>query len=403
MKIVVFSGIGLLSGLIHQIKYSLNTLSCDSAKLLRLLEHQAKGVFVKNGLKTPIGYLTTTLEEATKRSESLGFPVILKAQVPFGGRGKAGAIVRADNIEDLHNNFDRLINIEIGGTKSNSILIEEFIPHEKEIYVSVALDRSRSSYVIIAAEEGGVEVEKIGTKIIESIEAFPIRRNVLEMVASKLGLDGHSLEQFVITLDILGKIVDDYDLELAEINPLIMTDTGEMIALDAKLIVDDNSLYRQKQLSDLDINHDSLSAKASSLDFAFVELDGSSAVIGNGAGLVLSTCDMLKDSGGMPACFLDLGGGAQSDRVLEALKVVSQLKKASSILLNVFGGITRCTEVANGIIRAFEEGFIQKPLYARISGAEEEEARELLTGHPLKLFSTVQEAISTLVRESDSK
>ncbi|MEE9134438.1 MAG: ATP-grasp domain-containing protein, partial [Nitrososphaerales archaeon] len=173
MKIVIFSGIGLLSGLIQQIKYSLNTLSCDGAKLLRLLEHQAKEVFAKNGLKTPIGYLTTTLEEATKRSESLGFPVILKAQVPFGGRGKAGAIVRADNIEDLHNNFDRLINIEISGTKSNSILIEEFIPHEKEIYVSVALDRSRSSYVIIAAEEGGVEVEKIGTKIIESIEAFP--------------------------------------------------------------------------------------------------------------------------------------------------------------------------------------------------------------------------------------
>ena len=403
MKIVIFSGIGLVSGLIWLIKYSLNTLSCDSARLLRLLEYQAKELLAKNGLKTPTGYLTTNLEEALERSKSIGFPVILKAQVPFGGRGKAGAIVRADNIQVLHNNFKRLINIEFGGMKPDSILIEEFIPHEKEIYVSVALDRGRSSYVIIAAEEGGMEVEKIGTKIIEPIDTFPIHRNVLGRVALKLSLEGQSLERFVITLDILGKVVDDYDLELAEVNPLIVTSSGEMIALDAKLIVDDNSLFRHKELSDLTADPDSLSARASSLDFSFVELDGSSAVIGNGAGLVLSTCDMLKDSGGNPACFLDLGGGAQSDRVLEALKVVSQLKKASSILLNVFGGITRCTEVANGIIQAFEQGFIQKPLYARISGAEEEEARKILTGHPLKIFSTVQEAISTLVRESDVK
>ena len=403
MKIVIFSGIGLQSGLIRQIKYSLNTLCCDCARLLRLLEYQAKELFTKHGLKIPTGYLTTNPEDASKHSESIGFPVILKAQVPFGGRGKAGAIVQADNIEDLHNNFEHLINIEFGGMKPDSILIEEFIPHEKEIYVSVALDRGRSSYVIIAAKEGGVEVEKIGTKIIETIDAFPIHRNVLERVALKLGLEGRSLEQFVITLDILGKIVDDYDMELAEVNPLIVTNNGEMIALDAKLILDDNSLFRQKQLSDLKVDPDSLSARASSLDFSYVELDGSSAVIGNGAGLVLSTCDMLQDSGGMPACFLDLGGGAQSDRVLEALKVVSQLKKASSILLNVFGGITRCTEVANGMIQAYEQGFIQKPLYARISGAEEEEAREILTGHPLKIFSTVQEAISTLVRENDLK
>ena len=401
MKIVVFSGIGLQSGLIRQIKYSLNTLCCDSAKLLRLLEYQAKELFAKNGLKTPTGYITTTLEDASKRSESIGFPVIIKAQVPFGGRGKAGAIVRANSIEDLRNNFERLINIEFSGTKPDSILIEEFIPHEKEIYISIALDRGRSSYVIIAAEQGGMEVEKIGTKIIESIDVFPIHRNVLERVALRLGLEGQALERFVNILDILGKMVNDYDLELAEVNPLIVTNSGEMIALDAKLIVDDNSLFRQQQLSDLTLVPDNLSARASSLDFSYVELEGSSAVIGNGAGLVLSTCDMLRDSGGIPACFLDLGGGAQSDRVLEALKVVSQLKKASSILLNVFGGITRCTDIANGIIQAFEQGFIKKPLYARISGAEEEEARKILTGHPLKIFSTVQEAISTLVREND--
>ncbi|MFQ6010767.1 MAG: ATP-grasp domain-containing protein [Nitrososphaerales archaeon] len=400
MKIVIFPDISLQSEFTRQIEYSLNTLCCESGKSLRLLEYQAKELLAKNGLNTPAGFLTTRPEEATTRSESLGFPIILKAQVPFGGRGKAGAIVRVDKIQDLRENFDRLTNIEIGGAKPDSILVEEFIPHEKEIYVSVALDRGRSSYVIIAALEGGIEVENIGTKVMETIDIFPIGRNLLEAVAGKLGLEARPFEGLVNSLEILGKIVEDYDLELAEINPLIVTNSGEMLALDAKLIVDDNSLFRQQQLSDLTADPDSLSAKASSLDFSFVELEGSAAVIGNGAGLVLSTCDMLKDSGGLPACFLDLGGGAQSERVLEALKVVAQLKKASSILLNVFGGITRCTDVARGITQAFDQGFIDRPLYARISGAEEEEAREMLKGYPLKIFSTVQEAISTLVSES---
>jgi succinyl-CoA synthetase beta subunit len=263
------------------------------------------------------------------------------------------------------------------------------------MYLSVTLDRSRRSFVLIATSSGGIEVESTKDQVLEPIPVSGLTKAAAESVADRLGLSGSSRDGFVNVAMSLERLVREEECELAEINPLATLPDGSLLALDSKVILDDNALFRHPEFSQLP-PEDPLEGEAAKEGFAFVRLDGNIAVVGNGAGLVLSTLDLVADAGGKPACFLDLGGGSQQSRVEAALRLVKKLPSAERILVNIFGGITRTTDVAAGLKNVVNEG-PTAPVYARISGAEEEEARKLLADTPVKLYSTAPEAVKAVV------
>jgi succinyl-CoA synthetase beta subunit len=361
---------------------------------MRLYEYQAKELLRKEGVTVPKSIPVTTLEAASKAAESLSSPVMLKAQVLQGGRGKAGAIVKASSMVEVETAFKKLMATPISGATPSLILMEEFLPHTREIYLSVVLDRGKRCYVMIISAEGGVEVENVGEK-----HTLELRREVdelrLDRVASELKLNSMK-EEFKRIAKHLVNVANNIEAELVEINPLVFDDNGRAVALDAKIITDDNALFRHPEIANL-IEKGSLEAQAERRGFSFVELDGDIAVVGNGAGLVLSSLDLVSDAGGKPACFLDLGGGSSAETVKAAVKLVGEWPKANTVFLNIFGGITRCEDVATGLIAALEEGSLTKKVYARISGAGEEQARMMLKDRPIKMYSSAKEAVTALI------
>lgn len=359
---------------------------------MRLLEYQSKRLFSSVGIKTPRGSVARVEQDAVDAARRLGLPVVLKSQVAVGGRGKAGGIVKVDRESDLSESFRRVKNLAIGGLRPEVILVEEAAPYQKELYVSIVLDRGLRRFILIASAEGGIEVESSGGRLTVPLQDGQVSKESAKELGGKLGLGGASLDDFVDIAVKLSTLSSKIEAVLAEINPLAVLRDGRLVALDAKVDVDDSAIFRHPELAQFSAA-ESLEAEAAKEGFAFVELDGSLAVIGNGAGLVLSTLDLVVDNGGKPACFLDLGGGASKDRIYAALELVNRFPKASKILLNVFGGITRCTDVALGVREAYEKGVISKPLAARISGAGQEEALQILRGLPVKVYTTIEETL----------
>lgn len=366
---------------------------------MRLYEYQAKELLRKEGVPVPKSIPVTTLEAASKAAELLSFPVMLKAQILQGGRGKAGAIVKASNPVEVETAFKKLVATPISGVTPSLILMEEFLPHTTELYLSIVLDRGKRCYVMIISGEGGVEVENVGEKHILELggEVDELR---LDKIASDLKLNSMK-EEFKRIANHLASVASNIETELVEINPLVFDNDGRAVALDAKIITDDNALFRHPEIANL-IERGSLEAQAEKRGFSFVELDGDIAVVGNGAGLVLSSLDLVSDAGGNPACFLDLGGGASTETIKAAVKLVGEWPKANTIFLNIFGGITRCEDVATGLIAALEEGSLKKSVFARISGAGEEQARKMLKDRPIKMYSDAKEAVTALVASARS-
>jgi succinyl-CoA synthetase beta subunit len=266
------------------------------------------------------------------------------------------------------------------------------------MYLSITLDRGDRAFVAIAAAAGGIDVESMSGKVIRRVPLEGIDEKFATEVAALLGLGEQEAKQYVNILLSLERLAREKECELAEINPLAGDKEGNLMALDAKVIVDDNALFRHPEFAKLH-PEDEFEGEASRQGFAFVKLEGDIAVVGNGAGLVLSTLDLVGDAGGSPACFLDLGGGAQQDRVESALRLVNRLPGVERILVNIYGGITKTTDVAAGINTVLTEGPV-KPLYARVSGAEEDEARKLLEGTPVKLYRSAPEAVAAVVKGS---
>ncbi|MDV3277453.1 MAG: succinate--CoA ligase subunit beta [Nitrososphaerales archaeon] len=363
---------------------------------MRLFEYQAKELFKNYGLPVPRSVLAGNVVGVLNALETIGLPAVLKAQVLAGGRGKAGGIVVVSDKASAQREAERIFNLSIGGEVPSSILVEQSFPHKDEMYLSVTLDRSERCFVVIAAKAGGIDVESLSGKVVRKIPLSGIDRPFANTVSSELGLRGSQSEQFVKILLSLEKLAREKECELAEINPLAVGGDGIMMPLDAKIILDDNALFRHPEFAKV---HplDEFEGEASRQGFAFVRLEGDIAVVGNGAGLVLSTLDLVGDAGGNAACFLDLGGGAQRERIVAALALVNKLPNASRILVNIFGGITRTTDVAEGIKDVLAGGPV-KPVFARISGAEEEEAKQLLSGSKVKLFRTAQEAVEAVVK-----
>ena len=363
---------------------------------MRLFEYQAKDLFKQYGLPVPKSILVNDVDGIRGAFASLKPPVAIKSQVLAGGRGKAGGIALVEDPTEAEREARRIFSLSIGGEKPNSLLVEEAYPHEKEMYLSVTLDRGDRAFVTIAASAGGVDVESMAGKVIRKISLDGIDGAFATEVATLLKLPSAQVGPFVSILLSLEKLAREKECELAEINPLAVGEDGFLMPLDAKVIVDDNALFRHPEFAKLH-PEDEFEGEASRQGFAFVRLGGDIAVVGNGAGLVLSTLDLVGDAGGNPACFLDLGGGAQQDRIEAALRLVNRLPGVDRILVNIYGGITRTTDVAAGINTVLAEGIV-KPIYARVSGAEEEDARKLLAGTPVKMYRTAPEAVEAVVK-----
>ncbi len=373
------------------------TYSCmNVAPAMRLFEYQAKDLFRAYGLSVPRSIRADSADAAVEAFSKLTPPVALKSQVLAGGRGKAGGIAIVNDAANARAEAQRIFGLAIGGEKPNSLLVEEAYPHDSEMYLSVSLDRGDRSFVTIAASAGGIDVESTSGKVVRRVPLDGIDGAYASEVATLLKLPQGQADQFTKILLSLERLAREKECELAEINPLAVGKDGALMPLDAKVIVDDNALFRHPEFAKLH-PEDEFEGEASRQGFAFVRLGGDIAVVGNGAGLVLSTLDLVGDTGGKPACFLDLGGGAQQERIEAALRLVNRLPGVERILINIYGGITRTTDVAAGMKTILSEG-LKKPVYARVSGAEEEQAKKMLEGTPVKLFRTASEAVEAVVK-----
>src|SRR3972149_2115716 len=335
---------------------------------MRLLEYQAKQLFSEFGIKIPKGLTSKDVEQGRKDAEELGFPFVIKSQVPVGGRGKVGAIQKCHNQDEFNLKYPQILEMSVKGEKTRAILLEKMAEIKKELYLSLFLNRGKRCYTIIASSEGGVEIESVKNQVIREVGLGDVDKQVAEEEA-----------------------------ELAEINPVAVLNDGSLIALDGKVITDDNSNFRHVELEKFQ-ERSELEERAEKSGFTLIELDGNIAVIRNGAGLVMSTLDMLSDNGGKAACFLDVGGGATPESVYEALTLISKIKKVKGILINLFGGIKKTTD-ASAFIKAYDEKLIDKPVFARLMGAESDKSKEMLKETKTKLFDSVEAAINAAVME----
>jgi succinyl-CoA synthetase beta subunit len=365
---------------------------------MKLLEYQGKELFKYYGINVPTSYLAKNIEEAKQGAQKIGFPFVLKSQLTVGGRGKAGAILKCNNEKELVTKFDELINKEVKGEKPKTILLEEMADIKREFYLSLFLNRTKRCYSIIASSQGGIEIEGVNNKVIVDLpDVNGISLELASEVADKMNLNNSEKNTFIDLIQKLLKLIYEKEAELAEINPLAILDGEKFVALDAKVIIDDNALFRHDDLKKYE-ELSELESQAKNNGFSFVELDGDIAIIGNGAGLVMSTLDMVTDAGGKAGAFLDFGGRATTESIYQALKVISKVDKIRVILVNLFGGIVRTDLVAQAILNAYNDDTIKVPVFARITGAESEKAQALLENSKASLFKTVEEAINAAVK-----
>jgi succinyl-CoA synthetase beta subunit len=369
---------------------------------MKIHEFQGKEIFRKAGVPVLEGFVAKTPEEAAVAFKKLGGPLaVIKAQIHAGGRGKGTIkdntaqrgvqLVRsADEAATVAKNLlgKRLVTIQTGpaGQTVNQIYVEAGCDIARELYLGIVLDRAASLPVLMVSSEGGVEIEKVAAETPEKIlkEHFHPQIGLLSYqvrkLCAKLGITGatvRSAEKFMKTLC---KVYVDYDCSLAEINPLVITKQGEMIALDAKITFDDNALFRHKDVAGYrDLSEEEpAEVRAQNAGLSYVKLDGNIGCLVNGAGLAMSTMDIIKLHGGQPANFLDVGGGATADQVTEAFSIILSDKNVKGILVNIFGGIARCTTIATAIIEASKRVGFSVPLVVRLEGTEVEEGRKML-------------------------
>lgn len=363
---------------------------------MRLLEYQAKQLFAEYGIKIPKGVTSKNIEQGRKDAKEIGFPFVIKAQVPVGGRGKVGAIQKCNNADEFELKYSQILEMTVKGEKTRAILLEKMAEYKKELYLSLFLNRGKRCYTIIASSEGGVEIESVKNQVIREVGLGNVEKSVAEEVAKAIGLKDNTISEFVDLVQRLSKLTIEKEAELAEINPVAILNDGSILALDGKIITDDNAGFRHQELGKFQ-ERSELEEKAEKSGFTLVELDGNIAVVGNGAGLVMSTLDMLSDNGGKAACFLDVGGGATTESVYEALTLVSKMNKVRGILVNLYGGIVKTTTVALAFIKAYDEKLIDLPVFARLMGAESDKAKEMLKNTKTKLFDSVEAAINAAV------
>jgi succinyl-CoA synthetase beta subunit len=373
---------------------------------MRLLEYQGKQLFKAAGIPVPEGRVAQSVDEAVAIMRVNPAPSVVKAQVLMGGRGKAGGIKFASNEDDVVEPATSILGMNIKGEIAKRVWIEQRVDIVKELYLSIAVDRQSKRPIIIASAMGGMDIEDVAHTDPSAIAKYRIDPAmgywpfVGRRVAREAGIPKEVTGQFV---DILGKLYAlffDVGAMLVEINPLAITKDGKLIASDAKVDIDDNGLFRHKELEawKTDLPSDPLEERARKAGLAYVHLDGDVGIIGNGAGLVMGTLDAVKTAGGEPANFLDVGGGAKADIVREAVNIVTSDPKVKALFINIFGGITRGDEVAKGLVEALSGGTWSKDkLVIRLTGTNEKEGRAVLQANGMKSVETMNEGAKQAV------
>lgn len=380
---------------------------------MKLFEYEAKTMLAKYGIPTPQGGLATSTNQASEVAAKLKPPFAVKAQVLVAGRGKAGGILFANSVEEAAKAASKLLNMQIKGIPVRSIWVEEKIQIKRELYFGITTDRSKQSYVAVASAVGGMEIEEIAKKTPDKVIKVPVNPELglrsfqTREIARKIGYAGNQISELARILEKLYKVGMDNDAELIEMNPLVETNDGEFMAVDARIIIDDNALFRHQELKKRLLEGESeltpQELEAMKNDLAYVKLDGDVGVIGNGAGLVMATLDTIQYYGGKPANFLDVGGGAPSEKIALSLKIVLSDPKVKALFINILGGITRCDEVAKGILEAKEKVGVTKPMVIRLVGTNEEEGKKILTEAGIHVLESMDEAAQRVVEITNGK
>jgi succinyl-CoA synthetase beta subunit len=370
---------------------------------MNLHEYQSKQLFADYGIPVPRGIPADSADAAVKAAKDLGGKFwVVKAQVHAGGRGKAGGVKLARTLEEVRQHTDGMLGIQLvthqsgpEGLPVNIVYVEEGSEIDRELYLSMLLDRDMSRVAFIASAAGGVDIERVAADTPEQIFTVAIAPDAglqdyqARQLAFGLGLDKKQMRQFAGLIRNLYRLYRECDASLVEVNPLITTKNGDVIALDAKINIEDNALFRQPKLLELrdPTQEDQKERDAAEHDLNYVSLDGNIACMVNGAGLAMATMDLIKLHGGEPANFLDVGGGATSERVAAAFKLILSNENVSAILVNIFGGIVRCDLIAQGIISAVKDVGVKVPVVARLEGTNVRKGREILAESKLDIIA----------------
>jgi succinyl-CoA synthetase beta subunit len=372
---------------------------------VKIHEYQAKDILARYGIPIQPGRVAYTPEEAEVIARELGGPVVIKAQVYVGGRGKAGGIQFGDTPAQAREAAARVLGMDIKGLTVEKVLVVSKIDIKEEYYLGIILDRKSQAPVVMISKEGGIDIEDVAATAPEKIIKYPIdmrwglRPFEARDIVARAGLPSSIISRAGAILSALSKAFIESDANLAEINPLVLTADGQVQAADAKIVLDDNGLFRQKEYATWAESEESnpLEYDAKKAGLTYVKLDGDVGIIGNGAGLVMTTLDMVARSGGKPANFLDIGGGAKAETMYKALTFVARDPQVKGILVNIFGGITRGEEVARGVIMAQAELPAGMPIVVRLSGTGSEEGRVILKDAGLDWGKDMREAAEKIV------
>jgi succinyl-CoA synthetase beta subunit len=376
---------------------------------MKIHEYQAKQILRKHGIPVPEGQVASTPEEACRIAGSTGYPVVVKAQVHTGGRGKAGGVKLARNPDECRSRASAILGMDIRGSRVGQVLIEPGIEIQRELYLGIVVDRARRLPCLMASPAGGVDIEEVAATTPEKIlktyvkPSLGLRTFQVFRCGAFLGIPLALTKPFGQILGGLYRAFMDEDCSLAEINPLVITGSGELIACDAKMVFDDNAAFRHPEREALrdDSQEEPLEVEARKSRVNYVKLDGKIGCIVNGAGLAMATMDIVKHFGGRPANFLDIGGGAKAEQVTEALRIITADPGVNTILFNIFGGIVRCDRVAEGILEALNRLDLRIPIVLRLVGTNEDKAREMLRDAPLICCPTMSEAARKAVEISN--
>jgi len=376
---------------------------------MKLHEYQAKEVFADAGIPTPDSKLASSVEEVLAAAEDVGYPVAIKAQVHVGGRGKAGGIELAEDEAEARAAAEAIIGMDLKGYHVETVLVEAAVDFVNELYVGVTMDRGEGQPVAMVSTRGGVNIEEVAAEDPEAIArehvdpAFGMHPYQARKAVYDAGVSREVAGDVASVLATLYDLWDDKDGSDTEINPLMVTREGDVVAADAVMNIDNDALFRHPDLAEMEDEaaEDDLEAKANEYGFDYVRLEGNVGIIGNGAGLVMTTLDLVDHYGGAPANFLDIGGGAKAERVANALDMVFSDENVDAVVFNIFGGITRGDEVAAGIntaLEQFEE--IPKPVVVRLAGTNAEEGMEILNTDLVQVEGTLEAAVQAAVERA---
>jgi succinyl-CoA synthetase beta subunit len=374
---------------------------------MKLFEYEAKNILQKYGIHIPRGKIAKTPEEAASIALEFGKPVFLKAQVTVSGRGKAGGVLPAGSPEDAKQIASSLFGKKIKDIPVTTLLVEEKLEIKDQLYASVAIDRQSKCFVGLASISGGIDIEEVAKNTPDNIARFKIdpltgfsSESASEML-SRFKMAQPDAVMFASVLSILYQAALEYDAELVELNPLVKTSQGLFMAADARITIDDNALFRHPEFTERNLQREEdtpREAEARKQQFSYVDLDGDIGIIGNGAGLVMATLDVVQFFGGRPANFLDIGGGAQVDIIKKGVLLVMNKPEVRAVLINILGGITRCDMVATGVVEGLKEAEIKKPVAVRMMGTNEKEGQEILLRNGIGYYPDMEQAAQAIIK-----